>query len=311
MSDYAVILLITGYLKSNTESKLKEVFKMTTYAVTGITGKFGSEALKTLTQFVSANDIIGIARNVEKAQAMVPAGVTVRQGDYSDKASMVSALAGVDKLLFVSSQPGAEVPRQQQHQNVIDAAKSAGVSYVAYTSYAHIETAKSPLADDHRYTEKAIMDAGLAHSFLRNNWYLENDLAPIQSALKGQQFVYAGTGRVGWAAEKDYAQAAAKVMTLTQPKDIYEFAGAPRYYSDLAEVVKTVSDRSFEVQAISEVDYQKSLEESGMDAGTAAVVTSLQSLISSGDLDEDNQDLPDVLGRPLTDLAEVIKANQE
>lgn len=282
---------------------------MTTYAITGATGHFGSRAIQTLTQLVPANEIVAIARNVEKAKNELPDGITIRQADYDDPATLSTALQGVDKLLLVSSQPGGSVPRQTQHQNVIDAAKQDGVGFIAYTSFAHIETAQSPLADDHRYTEGAIVAAGLKHSFLRNNWYLENEAATIQGALKGQPFVFAADkGRVGWAVEADYADAAAKVLTMDDPQPVYEFAGRPLTYAQLADIVKSVSDVPFEVKAVSEAQYQEGLQSSGLDAQTAAVVTSMQTLINNGDLNEDNTDLPDVLGRPLTPLAEAIKA---
>ncbi|KRL73772.1 hypothetical protein FC09_GL000556 [Lactobacillus delbrueckii subsp. indicus DSM 15996] len=44
-------------------------------------------------------------------------------------------MAGVDKLLFISSLPGGAVTRADQHKNVVEAAKNAGVGYVAYTSF--------------------------------------------------------------------------------------------------------------------------------------------------------------------------------
>lgn len=286
-----------------------EINLMTTYAVTGVTGKFGKRALATLAQLVPDAHIVGLARNTDKASGMAPAGVEVRSGDYTDKAGLVQALTGVDKLLFVSSVPGADTPRQTQHQNVIDAAKEAGVGYIAYTSYPQLETAKSPLSEDHKYTEKAILAAGLSHSFLRNNWYLENELSTIQGALKGQPFGYIeGNGHVGWAAEIDYADAAAKVLTLDDPKEVYEFAGAPLLYADLAAIVKGVSDVPFDVQAESDVAFKQNLINHGLDAGTAAAITSMQTFISNGDLDEQTSDLTDVLGRPLTDLADVIKS---
>lgn len=282
---------------------------MTTYAITGATGKFGKRALATLAQLVPDAHIIGLARNTDKASKSVPAGVEVRKGDYTDKSSLITALTGVDKLLFVSSVPGGNMPRQEQHQNVIDAAKEAGVSYIAYTSYPQLETAKSPLSGDHKYTEKAILTAGLNHSFLRNNWYLENELGTIQGALKGQPFGYIeGKGHVGWAAETDYADAAAKVLTLDDPKDVYEFAGAPLLYADLAAIVKQVSDVPFDVHAESDDEFKQGLINHGLDAGTAAAITSMQTFISNGDLDEQTSDLTDVLGRPQTDLADVIKS---
>ena len=49
----------------------------------------------------------------------------VRQADYTDEAAFTAALSGVDKLLLISSSEVGQ--RATQHQNVINAAKTAGV----------------------------------------------------------------------------------------------------------------------------------------------------------------------------------------
>lgn len=284
---------------------------MTKYAVTGATGHFGQIAIQTLVKLVAENEIIAIVRDPEKAKATLPNGVEIRQADYGDTGGMTEALKGVDKLLFISSQPGGAVPRDQQHQNVVEAAKAAGVSFVAYTSFPHADTAKSPLASDHKITEAAIVKAGFKHAFLRNNWYLQNELATIQGALQGQTFVYsAADGHAGWALEREYAEAAAKVLVLADPKPIYEFAGPSITYSDLARGTQQVAPQSFQVASVSDSAYTQGLENSGLDQATAQVVTSFQTLIRQGDLAESTTDLQDVLGHalvPLTDAINEIK----
>ncbi|BAP86278.1 NmrA family protein [Paucilactobacillus hokkaidonensis JCM 18461] len=278
------------------------------YAITGVTGNFGTTALKTLAQLVPATDIVALARNVEKAQQTVPAGVTVKVGDYTDPTSLTDSLTGVDKLLFISSQPGAAVSREQQHLNVVQAAKTAGVKYIAYTSFPHADQAKTPLAADHKTTEQAIINADLPHSFLRNNWYLENELGSIKPSLTGQAFVYsAADGRAGWALEREYAQAAAKVLVTDQPKPVYEFAGAARTYRDLADATAQLTNQKFDVLSVNDADYKKGLTDSGLDEATAGLVTMFQTLIRDGNLDEDTTDLPDVLGHDLQPLSAAIK----
>ena len=59
-------------------------------------------------------------------------GVQVRQADYDDPASLAAALKGVDRVLLISG--NAVGQRGRQHGNVIEAAKKAGASYLAYTS---------------------------------------------------------------------------------------------------------------------------------------------------------------------------------
>lgn len=281
---------------------------MTKYAITGVTGKFGQTAIKTLSQLRSSDEIVALARNTDKAKNLVPDGIEVRKGDYTDVASLTESLKGVDKLLFISSQPGGQVTREQQHLNVVKAAENAGIKFIAYTSFPHANTSTTPLAADHKATEVAIEKTGIKHSFLRNNWYLENEIASIKGALAGNSFVYsAADGHAGWALEREYAEAAAKVLVLDSPKDIYEFAGPSNTYADLAENVAQVSDHKFDVLSVSDADYTAGLESSGLDAGTAALVTSFQTLIRDGNLDENTDDLVTVLGHDLVTLPDAIK----
>lgn len=277
---------------------------MTTYAITGVTGHFGQNALKELAKLVPATDIVALARNTKKAQQIVPDGVEVRSGDYTDVIQLSKSLQGVDRLLFVSSQPGGPIPRLTQHQNVIAAAKEAKVGYIAYTSFPHADLAKAGLASDHKATEKLILESGMKYSFLRNNWYLENEAATLKAAASGKDFVYAaGEGKAGWALEKEYSEAAAKLLAAKETKNIYEFSGKARTYQDLAEAI----DGDFKVVSLTDSEFRQGLADSGMDGDTIEVVASIQTLIRQGDLAKTSSDLPDVLGRSLTSISEAIK----
>lgn len=134
-------------------------------AISAATGHFGQLAIQELLKTVAAGDIVAVVRNREKGQRLLPAGITVRQADYTDEVAMTTALAGIDRLLFISSVPGGPVSRQQQHANVVKAAQAAGVSYVAYTSFAKADTAQSPLSKDHVATEALLKASGLQVSF--------------------------------------------------------------------------------------------------------------------------------------------------
>ena len=59
------------------------------------------------------------------------------------------------------------------------------MSYIAYTSFGRATESTSPLAADHRFTEQLIEESGIAHTFLRNNWYLENEAAFLAAGAKG------------------------------------------------------------------------------------------------------------------------------
>ncbi|WP_461239553.1 NAD(P)H-binding protein [Paucilactobacillus sp. N302-9] len=278
------------------------------YAITGATGKFGQSAIQLLSSKIDNSDIIALARNTAKAKEVLPEGVEILPASYEEPEQLVQSLAGVDRLLFISSQPGAEVPRLEQHRNVVNAAKSANVKFIAYTSFPHADRAKAPLASDHKATEALIKETQIPASFLRNNWYLENEMSYIKSAQAGQPFVYsAGDGHVGWALEQDYAQAAAKVLLLDNPKTIYEFAGPSRTYADLAVALQKVTNQSFAIQSVSDSTYRGQLNQAGLDSATIDIISGIQQLIKIGDLAEESTDLTDVLGHQLPSLTDALQ----
>lgn len=65
--------------------------------------------------------------------------------------------------------------RVEQHMAAIKVAKEANVRFIAYTSGTKATESKMMIANDHRETEKAIIESGIPYSFLRNNLYLENE----------------------------------------------------------------------------------------------------------------------------------------
>ena len=101
-------------------------------------------------------------------------------------------------------------------------------------------------------TEEAIMKTGIPYSFLRNNWYLENEIASIQGVIAGAPWVTsAGKGKVGWAIQQDYAEAAAAVLSGNGHENtIYELSGKPLTQEELASAVGDVLGKEVSVQQV-------------------------------------------------------------
>ncbi|MGM9891588.1 NAD(P)H-binding protein [Limosilactobacillus sp.] len=276
------------------------------YAVTAATGNFGQVAVKELNKLVDVKDVVVVARNTDKATKLFPNN-EVRHGDYEDAVSMDNALKGIDRVLFISSQPGGQVNRATAQGNVVKAMVNDGVKFVAYVSFPNAQKSTTPLAADHRVTENAIKEAGLAHAFLRDNWYLENEIGFLQSGAASRDALYWANNKAGWALERDYAEAAAKVVTSDNPQAVYEFAGKSRSYEDLGAALKQATGNDFAVKQVSHDDYVKALEDTGLDAATAGLFASFQAPIDSGDLAEESTDLEKALGRPVTPIVEAIR----
>lgn len=197
---------------------------MTMIGITGVTGHLGAIAAK----FVAAagRKAIHLARSPEKAPYLP--GAEVRKVQYANTTEVVTALTGIETLLFVSARESEH--RVSEHKAFLDAAKTAGVKHIVYTSfYGASNDATFTLARDHAQTERYIKDLGFTYTFLRDNFYLEffQGLLEEYGEIRGP----AGQGRVSAVARQDTAEVAATILlnakswanqtlNLTGPEDL-------------------------------------------------------------------------------------------
>ncbi|ROW62484.1 NAD(P)-dependent oxidoreductase [Cronobacter malonaticus] len=272
-------------------------------AITGATGQLGQRVIDTLLNTVAAQEIVAIVRNPAKAAALSARGVQVRAADYNDAAALTAALAGVEKLLLISSSEVGQ--RATQHRNVIDAAKTAGVKLIAYTSLLHADRSPLGLADEHVATEKMLADAGVPYVLLRNGWYTENYLASVPPALEHGVFIgSAGDGKIASASRQDYAEAAAKVLTLdNQAERVYELAGDHAWtLRDLTALLSKETGKTVAYQNLSEADFAAALTGAGLPEGFAKLLADSDVGASKGGLFDDSRQLSALIGRPTTSL---------
>ncbi|ELY5938213.1 SDR family oxidoreductase [Cronobacter malonaticus] len=272
-------------------------------AITGATGQLGQRVIDTLLNTVAAQEIVAIVRNPAKAAALSARGVQVRAADYNDAAALTAALAGVEKLLLISSSEVGQ--RATQHRNVIDAAKTAGVKLIAYTSLLHADRSPLGLAAEHVATEKMLADAGVPYVLLRNGWYTENYLASVPPALEHGVFIgSAGDGKIASASRQDYAEAAAKVLTLdNQAGRVYELAGDHAWtLRDLTALLSKETGKTVAYQNLSETDFAAALTGAGLPEGFAKLLADSDVGASKGGLFDDSRQLSALIGRPTTSL---------
>ncbi|AJE67323.1 SDR family oxidoreductase [Corynebacterium glutamicum] len=279
-------------------------------AVTGATGSLGGHVVDSLlNKGVAVSDIVAIVRNEEKAADLKARGIALGVATFEDEAALTAALEGVDRLVFIS---GSEVgQRVAQHTNVINAAKAAGVTFIAYTSLLNLDTSKLALAPEHIATEKLLAESGIDHALLRNGWYWENYESSIGAAkATGKVFGAAEGARVSAAARKDYAEAAAVVITSdNQAGKVYELAGAPALtYPEIAAGIGEVIGSEAEYVNLSVEEYQNALEQAGVPAEFAALLAGMDPIIAEGALYSDSTDLQDLIGRPSTSIVEALSS---
>lgn len=278
-------------------------------AITGATGQLGRLVIDALLKKVPASEVIAAVRSPEKAADLAALGVTLRTADYSQPETLKTAFAGVDKLLLISSSEVGQ--REAQHKAVIDAAKAAGVGFIAYTSLLHADTTPLGLGVEHRATEAQLKASGIPFALLRNGWYTENYAASIAPALAHHAFIGSvGEGRIASAARIDYAAAAAEVISRDdQAGKIYELAGDESYsLAEFAAEIAKQSGEKVDYVNLPQADFAAALKGAGLPDGLAEMLADSDAGAAQGGLFDNSKTLSKLIGRPTTGYAEVIKA---
>ncbi|MBX8599480.1 SDR family oxidoreductase [Pseudomonas cichorii] len=278
--------------------------------VTGATGQLGRLVIEQLLKRVPSSQIVAAVRSPEKAADLAALGVQIRHADYSQPSTLDAALAGVHKVLLISSsEVGQRLP---QHKAVIEAARRADVKLLAYTSLLHADTSVLGLAQEHTETESALRDSGVPSVILRNGWYHENYTAGIPAALGlGSVYGCAGDGRISSAARQDYAEAAAVVLTSNenQAGRVYELAGDESYtLTDFAAQLSQQSGKTLPYVNLTQADYQGALENAGLPQPIAHLLADSDSGASKGALYDDSRQLSTLIGRATTPVSVSIAA---
>ena len=274
-----------------------------TIAITGATGQFGAIALNLL-KAKHAN-VIALVRSPEKTS-----GVEARKFDYSKTEGQVEALQGVDTLILVSSNEIGQ--RFVQHNNVIEAAKKAGVKHIIYTSLlgaTNDNTVKS-LAGEHVETEAALKASGIIYTILRNTWYTENYTDLIPASIANNAFYgSAQNARIASALRAELAEAAVNVaLGEGHDNQTYELSGSTSYtLADLAAEISKQTGKNIPYVDIPTTDYANELVKMGLPKEIAAFSAECEIYVANGALFSEDKTLEKLLGRPTAGLDVAVK----
>lgn len=279
--------------------------------VTGATGRLGRLTVDALLRRgIPAADIIATGRDIAGIKDLADRDITVRRADFADTDGLADAFAGADRLLLIS----ASVPvgeRVANHRRVIDAAASAGVSLVAYTSTTQADTATTVIGATHGETEAYLRDRGIPSVLLRNSWYLENYTSQLPQILQNGAVVgAAGEGRISAASRADYAEAAAVVLTTEgHTGAVYELGGDESFtLTELAAAISAAAGTQVAYADLPVTGFAQALAAAGLPAELAEVLADADRGMNRGEMYTDSGDLRRLIGRPPVTLAEALAA---
>jgi len=281
-----------------------------TIAVTGASGQLGRLVADQLLATVDPSEVVLLTRDPSKLAAYAERGATVREADFAKPEALAEALAGVDRMLLISTDiVGA---RLEGHLAAIDAASRAGVRHVAYTSIPE-PTPDNPsgVVPDHAATEDALRASGLAWTMLRNNLYAEMQVDTInQAAASGRLFTNTGDGGAAYVTRADCAAVAAAVLTGDGHEgQVYDVTGpAAITAKDFAALAERVAGRPIEVLNVDDEAYRDGLVAAGVPAEFAPLLVSFGTSIRLGKLSRVTDVVERVGGRTPTPLADLVRS---
>jgi uncharacterized protein YbjT (DUF2867 family) len=177
--------------------------------ITGGTGTVGSVLLEKLAA-TDAN-VRALVRRQGKAERIEASGIEAVIGDLDKPETLPAALNGVEKVFLLTS------PTERQgelERNVIAAAKNAGVSHIVKLSAIGAGPDAPPLIRDHYLIEQEIERAGIPHTYLRPNGFMQNMLMTAPTIKeKGVFYGPLGEAKVSYVDARDIAAVAAAVLT--------------------------------------------------------------------------------------------------
>jgi NAD(P)H dehydrogenase (quinone) len=241
-----------------------------TLFISGASGALGRRVLAHVldTHHVPPAQVVVGTRTPEKLADLAAWGVQVRHADFDDPASLTTSLAGVDRMLLISTdaldRPGHRLAQQAA---AVDAARRAGVRHIVYTSMLRPEDSLvTVISADHLGTERAIEASGLTWTILRNSWYMEAYFYTLTGIVaSGNWYSSAGSGRTAPVAREDCARAAAAALVANDDRNVrYDVSGPELLTVDeAAAIVSRVSGQAIRVVHVDDAGYADALRASG------------------------------------------------
>ena len=279
--------------------------------VAGASGHLGRRVIELLLES-GAGPVIATTRTPEKLADLDAGGVDVRKAAFAEPASLAAAFRGAGRMLLVSTN---DLPNRRKEQRAaVEAAVTAGVKHVVYTSApAARPDPANPLIDSHFWTEQALAASPVGWTVLRNNIYAEITLMGLPRAVAtGQLFTATGNGGRSYVTREDCARAAAAALASDfDGQRIVDVTGPEAVTQDaLAALVSEISGRTVVHVPVSAADLIAGMTAAGLPAPIASVLAAFDVDAAEGYHAMVTPVVAALTGRAPTPLRDFLAANR-
>jgi NAD(P)H dehydrogenase (quinone) len=281
--------------------------------VTGAAGHLGRLVAEQLLERVAPEDLVLVTRRPEALRELGARGAEVRYGDFDDPDSLRDAFAGGRRMLLISTDTVGR--RVRQHGAAIDAAATAGVGHVVFTSIVN-PVARNPIganAWEQGKTEVMLHRSGLPWTVLRFGSFAELQLPPAATAVQnGRLITNGGDGRIVPVSRRDCAEAAAIALTTDgHTGQTYAITGPEALsQSDLAELYADLSGQPVRVLQLIDTMLMRVLLGIGTPMPIAWGITAFGRAVRRGYFDVVDPAFERLAGRPPVALRDVLLAQR-
>lgn len=240
---------------------------MSIVLVAGATGLLGSEICRQLR--AAGKSVKGLVRESSdrtKVDRLQSFGVDTVVGDLRDRVSLDKACQGATHVITtVSAMPFSYQPGVNDIQTIdldgttdlIEAAKSNGVSQFLYTSISGNIDLDFPLRNAKREVERRLKESGLVYTILRLSYFMEAWLSPAVGfdAANARAVIYGmGHNPISWISLHDVARFAVASVDHPAARNATIELGGPEAVSprDVVRLFEQASGHPFEVQFVPE-----------------------------------------------------------
>lgn len=284
-----------------------------TLFVTGASGHLGRRVVELLLE-KGAGKIVAGTRKPEKLADLAARGVTVRHADFEDPKGLEAALAGVDRVLIISTdaidRPGR---RLAQHKAAVAAAAAAGVKHAVYTSMPNPETSPVVFAPDHLGTEQALAASGMTWTITRMCWYTDFLIPTLAPAVaSGKLTAATGNGGAPYVTREDCAQAAAAALASTDTSNrTWNITGpAVVTYAELAKLASELTGHPVTYVPVEAAERTAQLIAVGTPEPIAKMLVSGQVAVAQGKMGAATTAVKELTGREPQSVREFLSARK-
>ncbi|SFZ89954.1 NAD(P)H dehydrogenase (quinone) [Flaviramulus basaltis] len=281
--------------------------------ITGATGSLGKSVLNNLLKDFPSDKLSVLVRDDNKTTEFKNKGVTTFVGDYDNYNSLVSAFKTIDSLYFVSGSDIAN--RTKQHENVINAAKEAGVKHIVYTSFVREnETQNSPIAtvaEAHLKTEKWLKNSGIDYTILKHTIYM--DFIPMflgeQMLDTGVAYLPAGDGKNSFVTRNDMAEVGAKILTSLEDHKNKEYDIINENtigFKDIASQISEITGKQIQYVSPSQKEYIETLTKAGVPQEYIGVFAGFSEAFKQEEFIKTGTTIKALIGRKPTNIKEFL-----